>query len=365
MLKTASCNLCLLLNLQFSQGDRKMLPAESKITFTGPTQTLHRALKFPVKLWNWCMVPTWLGGGHLVCELSGCDWGASSMFKVNSLCSDCNFKSPIITVVSSNETTMMMVFPLCDNHELHPWWNRYLKEIIGYSRLLSKHAEEAGSDGQDLHKKELSSLKGAEMVRRQQGGKVKGLSEPPAHQLCPCFLEWGQSGKRTDSLGPLSTSSFMVIFHQPKCASYFCPAQVMFAIPNQTLLPLLYLLPAECSGCSCGLPGEWVNRIISSAPPHNCSGGMSHQEQAGISAVCAWLQCLCSTKANTGISVPELLQGTLQEKHICLILRGLCAWKVHTDISTDFGNICWCAWIYINQVWWPILHIAVLYKAFS
>lgn len=84
-----------------------------------------------------------------------------------------------------------------------------------------------------------------------------------------------------------STSSPMGIFHQPKCLSYFCPAEEKCAVPSQTLPPLLYLLPAECSGCSCGLPGEWVNRIISSAPLHNCWAGMSHQEQAGnLSNVC-------------------------------------------------------------------------------
>lgn len=67
-----------------------------------------------------------------------------------------------------------------------------------------QHAGEAGGDGQDTHKKELSSLKGAETGRRQQARKIKGLSEPPAYQLCPFIQGWGQSGKGTNSLRPLS-----------------------------------------------------------------------------------------------------------------------------------------------------------------
>lgn len=43
----------------------------------------------------------------------------------------------------------------------------------------------------------------------------------------------------------------------------------------------------------------------------------------------------------------ELQQDTLQEKNICLILWGTCAWKVHADISTDFGNICLCVCVYV------------------
>lgn len=36
----------------------------------------------------------------------------------------------------------------------------------------------------------------------------------------------------------------------------------------------------------------------------------------------AWLQGLCSTKGNTGISVPELLQATLQEKNTLVLFYG-------------------------------------------
>lgn len=90
MLKTASCNLCLLLNLQFSQGDRKCFLLGANSPSTGPTQTLHHALKFPVKSRNWCMAPIWPGRSSGMWTLRM--WQrqgqvAFSMFKVNTLCS--------------------------------------------------------------------------------------------------------------------------------------------------------------------------------------------------------------------------------------------------------------------------------------
>ena len=73
-----------------------------------------------------------------------------------------------------------------------------------YSRPLSKHAGEAGDDGQDLHTQELSSLRGAEIVGGQKARKIKGLSESPAHQLGPCLQGQGQREWEGGSLGPLS-----------------------------------------------------------------------------------------------------------------------------------------------------------------
>lgn len=73
-----------------------------------------------------------------------------------------------------------------------------------YSRPSSKHAGEAGGDGQDLRAQELCSLRGAEMVGGQQARKIKGLSESPDHQLGPCLHGWGQIEWEEGSLGPLS-----------------------------------------------------------------------------------------------------------------------------------------------------------------
>lgn len=109
MWKTASCNLCLLLNLQFSQGDRKMLPVGSK--FTPHWAHTDCTLCFEVP----CKIVELVHGPHLTREVI---WYvnsqdvtkagtkvASSMFEVNTLCSGAltaisSLPSPLLAVMS-------------------------------------------------------------------------------------------------------------------------------------------------------------------------------------------------------------------------------------------------------------------------
>lgn len=89
------------------------------------------------------------------------------------------------------------------------------------------------------------------------------------------------------------------------------------------LLSVLYLLPAECSGRSCGLPGEWVNRIISSAPPHNCSAGMSHQEQGWESQQCLPGCSACAAPRGTQVSLCQSsCRAHYREKNTFVLFHG-------------------------------------------